>query len=188
MKVISIPLLVLRQCLMRTRQKLSIAGLFCISAFMIVLQLVRVLDPVGNDPGISAKTNLAAVWTLFWGELEACTAVIAASVIVIRSMFVKDSDTANKLRHPQLRLMVMPSWWRSTEPRQIEDVYGNRQQKSSSSDSPERHIPESVEYIENERSKGMGNAMIHETTYDMDETKYHRALRDGIESPKQQGV
>ncbi|KAF1950254.1 hypothetical protein CC80DRAFT_598276 [Byssothecium circinans] len=111
--IITIPILILRDCLMRTRQKIGIAALLCLSVFMVIFAMIRTLAAFGKKPKITAGSgNVSVVWMLYWSEMEACTAVIMASGIVIRSMFVQRS-TASVRREQRVRLLFLPSWWRS---------------------------------------------------------------------------
>lgn len=87
--IISIPILVLSRSLMSTSQKISYAGIMCLSVFMIITALIRLIGSVAT----THKTNqgTAPIWGTFWEIIEACIAVIMACFLTFRSVFVRGS-------------------------------------------------------------------------------------------------
>ncbi|KAF2878556.1 hypothetical protein BDV95DRAFT_25254 [Massariosphaeria phaeospora] len=114
--IVTIPLLVLRSSLMPTSQKISVAALLCLSIFMIIVATIRVTGPKAKVNFTSRKDyNVTQTWILYLSQIEACTAVIMASVIAIRSVFLKKALIKPSRKVRNARPMVLPSWWRSTE-------------------------------------------------------------------------
>lgn len=71
---------------MSTSQKISLSGIMCLSVFMIITALTRLIGLVAT----THKTNkgTAPIWGTFWMILEACIAVIMAFFLTFRSVFV----------------------------------------------------------------------------------------------------
>ncbi|MCJ1283213.1 hypothetical protein MMC26_002541 [Xylographa opegraphella] len=79
--VISIPVLLLWNVKVNIRRKIGLGCLLCLSIFAIITNIIRAaghkLDNGQSD----------VVWILFWGEMEACIAVMANSMTAFRSLF-----------------------------------------------------------------------------------------------------
>lgn len=78
--VISIPILILRKTKIKLRQKLSMGIFLCLSFAMIVVAMARMSK-------YHVKT-LEMAWQLFWLGMEACIALIMASLTIFRTVFV----------------------------------------------------------------------------------------------------
>lgn len=78
---------------MTTSQKISYAGIMCLSVFMIIAALIRLIGSVATTHETNKGT--APVWGTFWELLEACIAVIMACFLTFRSVFVKGSSAGH---------------------------------------------------------------------------------------------
>ena len=101
------------------RRKFGLGWVLCLSIFAIITNIIRAsghkLNNGQND----------VVWILFWGEMEACVAVIANSMTAFRSLFIgrisqaggspqdKEPPTERRVRQrkrvPHVTLPTMPS-------------------------------------------------------------------------------
>ncbi|ROW09337.1 hypothetical protein VPNG_05787 [Cytospora leucostoma] len=109
--IISVPILVLSRSLMSISQKVSYSGILCLSVFMIVAALIRLIGSVAT----THKTNhgTAPIWGTFWEIIEACVAVIMASFLTFRSFFAKNStvDPAGAAPHPNRNIHRPGTLW-----------------------------------------------------------------------------
>ena len=120
--VISIPVLLLWNVKINLRRKLGLGSLLCLSIFQIITNIIRV---VGHNLS-NGQNDL--VWILFWGEMEACVAVMANSGTVFPSLFAKGHSVLRASpqqennspsprprlrtpwsRHPQIDLQTLPT-------------------------------------------------------------------------------
>lgn len=80
--VIIIPILILRKSLMKLCQKIGLAALLCLSIVMVILAIVR-MTAYADHPRV-----MDLVWSAFWIHVEACVAVLMASISVALPLFV----------------------------------------------------------------------------------------------------
>lgn len=78
--VVSIPILILRKAKIKLRQKLVMGLFLCLSFAMVVVALTRISE--------YRLSELDIVWQLFWMYMEACIALIMASLKTFRTAFV----------------------------------------------------------------------------------------------------
>ena len=85
-----IPIRILWQIRMKTRQKLFLGFFFCLSIMMVIISLI----------GISRiRTSTDAVdvtWENFWQMVEACIAVIMVSLNAFRTLFMAHRSRQQK--------------------------------------------------------------------------------------------
>ena len=86
--VISIPVYLLWKVKIKLRQKLWMGTFLCLSAFMIVIAIVRL-------SGLRTQgTTLDLVWKRFWQQVEACVAVLMVSLTACYAFFMADSSSS----------------------------------------------------------------------------------------------
>ena len=86
--MITIPIKLLWNLRIKTRQKLGIGAFLCLSVVNIILASIKVS---------AIRTSVDSynlVWTTFWQYIEACSAVLMISSTAFRSFFL-----SNRLRH-----------------------------------------------------------------------------------------
>lgn len=74
--------------MMDTSQKLSLSAFLCLSLAMIIVTLIRFIGTLTNK-NFRMHSGMSVIWPIYWHLLEGCVAVITASVIVIRSVFIQ---------------------------------------------------------------------------------------------------
>ncbi|MCJ1318862.1 hypothetical protein MMC15_004194 [Xylographa vitiligo] len=79
--LISIPVLLLWKVKINIRRKVGLGCLLCLSIFAIITNIIRAAGHKLNN----GQSDV--VWILFWGEMEACIAVMANSMTAFRSLF-----------------------------------------------------------------------------------------------------
>ena len=100
--VISIPFALLSRVNLSLKRKLALLTVLSLSAFMIVIALIRVtLSPVKSPlaefmPPGTPTVIPDSVWLFFWQELEACIAVLMVSLTAFRSMLGQESPRSRK--------------------------------------------------------------------------------------------
>ena len=83
--VISIPVCLLWKVKIKLRQKLGMGVFLCLSAFMIVIAIVRL-------SGLRTQSaTLDLVWKRFWQQVEACVAVLMVSLTACYAFFMADN-------------------------------------------------------------------------------------------------
>ena len=85
--VIAIPIRLVSNVKIKTRQKLGIGFFLCLSCFMVVIEVIRVSNVHVDD---------FQVWANFWIQIEGCTAVLTVSLTAFRTFFVSDHSNAGK--------------------------------------------------------------------------------------------
>lgn len=98
--IIAIPIRVLWQVKMATREKIILGATLCLSICMIIATLIRF-------SGIGVSGSIDITWNIFWMFVEGCIAVIMVSFTVFRSLFTKDG-----FKFPQRKAKPM---WSSRE-------------------------------------------------------------------------
>lgn len=99
--VVSIPIVILRKSQMKPRQQLGLGIFLCLSVIMTVIAIVRIGGYRIDGIGLGGKID--STWALFWLYLEACVAVIMASITAFRSLFIHGSSKTidrNKNQNP----------------------------------------------------------------------------------------
>ncbi|KAF2262427.1 hypothetical protein CC78DRAFT_316935 [Lojkania enalia] len=81
--LVSIPILLLRNSMMRPTTKWSIASFLCLSIFMVLCSIVRIAGWIPMDSHIPDL-----IWRFFWQQIEACIAITTASITVFRTIFI----------------------------------------------------------------------------------------------------
>jgi hypothetical protein len=71
-------------------QKLSVVALLGLSTVMIVCALIRLVGSLTDTTKSASGT--APVWAAYWFMVESCVSLIMASVIVIRGVFITNSE------------------------------------------------------------------------------------------------
>jgi len=84
--IVTVPIVVVNQSMMSFSRKLSIVALMGLSAVMVVCALIRVVGSLTETT--AAAFGTAPVWAAYWFMVESCVALIMASVIVIRGVFI----------------------------------------------------------------------------------------------------
>lgn len=84
------PIIVVNESMMSFSRKLSIVALLSLSTVMIVCSLIRIVGSLTETTETGNGT--APVWAAFWFIVESCVALIMASVIVIRGVFISNID------------------------------------------------------------------------------------------------
>ena len=80
--VITIPISLLWNVRIKTRQKLGIGAFLCLSVVMIIVAIIKA-------SGIRTSVDsFNLVWELFWQQIEACAAVLMVSFTAFRSIFL----------------------------------------------------------------------------------------------------
>ncbi|KAL8750839.1 MAG: hypothetical protein Q9199_006822 [Rusavskia elegans] len=80
--VISIPIALLWRVRIDLRRKLALGAMLCLSVFTIITVIVKVGGGNTNDGQIDSS------WVIFWLQMEAAVAVMVASIIAYRALFV----------------------------------------------------------------------------------------------------
>lgn len=86
--MITIPIRLLWNLRIKTRQKLGIGAFLCLSVVNIILAITEV------SPVRTSVDSYNLVWVVFWQYIEACSAVLMISSTAFRSFFL-----SNRLRH-----------------------------------------------------------------------------------------
>ncbi|CAI6340528.1 unnamed protein product [Periconia digitata] len=92
--IISIPLLLLRNSLMKPFTKSGIAAFLCLSVFMIVCSLCRASGFLSGKVGLHDL-----IWRYFWHQVEACVAVLMASITVFRTVLLSSRQSSDNRSH-----------------------------------------------------------------------------------------
>lgn len=111
---------------MKPRQKLGLGIFLCLSVMMMMIAIIRISGYRYNGIGLSGSID--TTWAFFCLYLEACVAVIMASITAFRSLFIRGGSRTierNKTQNPihairqQIsRRAVRPGWDEvSDEPR-----------------------------------------------------------------------
>ena len=75
------------------RRKIALGAVLCLSIFMIIVSLVKVASVY------TLGTHLIDLpWVQYWGEVEACVAVIMVSLSAFRSLFVANDRQRQERR------------------------------------------------------------------------------------------
>ncbi|OCL07968.1 hypothetical protein AOQ84DRAFT_294085 [Glonium stellatum] len=183
--VITIPVIVLSKSRMRTAQKFGLAAILCLSIVMIVVALIRLIGSVADTRRSNKGTS--PVWGTFWEIMEACIAVIMASVIVIRSVFVKNSlpDTrptgSNMMYRLRQRLLSSLKPLRRSRKREGSDESGpviDHDRPAIPSLAITRGTLKGLKtFIRGDR-RGVKELASVDTTYDLEEADYHKVRRE----------
>lgn len=72
---------------MKHRQQLGLGIFLCLSVMMTVIAIIRISGYRFHGIGLSGPID--PIWAFFWLYLEACVAVIMASVTAFRSFFIR---------------------------------------------------------------------------------------------------
>ncbi|OJD32393.1 uncharacterized protein BKCO1_3800015 [Diplodia corticola] len=86
--VVTFLVVILRRARMDRAQKLGLGAFLSLSIVMILFAMIRVLGAI--RPG---EAQLDVTWELFWQLMEACTAMMAASATVFRTIFLRRSPS-----------------------------------------------------------------------------------------------
>ena len=84
-KVIAIPILILRQVQLKPGTKCLLGLSLCLSLAMVIVTIVRV-------SGLRNGANLDPVWDFYWQVVESCIAIIMVSLTAFRSLFVQERN------------------------------------------------------------------------------------------------
>lgn len=104
--VVSIPVIILRRAKIKKRQKLALSFFLCLSIVMIIITIVRISK-------ISNSTKTEMVWHICLQALEGCVALLMASIMAFRSIFV-----SQEMRNSgQKRWAPSSSWLQSAKQR-----------------------------------------------------------------------
>ncbi|KAL8699566.1 MAG: hypothetical protein Q9201_005933 [Fulgogasparrea decipioides] len=88
--LITIPVALLWNVRIKTRQKLGIGAFLCLSVVMVIVAIVKA-------SGIRTSVDsFDLVWEIFWQQIEACVAVLMVSFTAFRSIFISGKSKANK--------------------------------------------------------------------------------------------
>lgn len=99
--VVSIPILVLRQSHLRLGQKLAMSSFLSLSLAMVVMAIMR----VSNLPGVASINS-----HVFWGHMEACVAILMASLTSYRSIFVLRQERKRQEKRMKLAPRSRSRW------------------------------------------------------------------------------
>ncbi|KAI4108317.1 MAG: hypothetical protein LQ339_002218 [Xanthoria mediterranea] len=80
--IISIPIALLWRVRIDLRRKLALGGMLCLSVFTIITVIVKISGGNTNNGQIDSS------WVIFWLQMEAAVAVMVASIIAYRALFV----------------------------------------------------------------------------------------------------
>ncbi|KAF2656386.1 hypothetical protein K491DRAFT_678146 [Lophiostoma macrostomum CBS 122681] len=189
--VISIPIIVLSKSTMRMKQKVGLMALLSLSVVMIAMTLTRVIGLLATTHSTN-KSGSSPVWGFFWAFVEPCVAVIMASIIVIRSVFIKQSILEAQ-RHEvslisQIRQRLLASLGFS--PKSSQRVPSERASAHSGSDNAQIsnvHVTRLSlgglkAFIRGEKSKSQMDASstMGDTHFDLDELEYHNVRRQEV--------
>jgi hypothetical protein len=108
--VVSFPILILRKSMMDKRQKMWIRIFLSLSVIMILIAIIRVLGAIRKG-----EKELDVTWNIFWQQMEACAAIMAASATVIRTVFIKRESNQYTPPAPEHR-KVSPKGFSLLEP------------------------------------------------------------------------
>lgn len=79
--MISVPAVLLWRVHISLRRKLLLAGVLCLSIFMIVISIIKITTADLPDGQVDSA------WGIFWLQAEACVGVIMVSISAFRSLF-----------------------------------------------------------------------------------------------------
>ncbi|KAF2730692.1 hypothetical protein EJ04DRAFT_567544 [Polyplosphaeria fusca] len=165
--IMSIPLIVIKSSMMQNKQKVAISAIFCLSTAMIICCIVRIV----KIPNTTTK-GIRTLWTMYFFMMQAYIAIIMASAIVIRSIFIKQhpSDDALML----WRRSLAPSWLRSgNSPTSHENGNTNDIRQISRSWVPTFSLTRTT----NSNRSQTVNSIDSVGTNDMTEFDYHHFMR-----------
>ncbi|KAL8984580.1 MAG: hypothetical protein Q9205_001497 [Flavoplaca limonia] len=92
--VISIPIALLWRVRVDLRRKLALGTMLCLSVFTIITVIVKI------SGGNTIAGQIDSSWVIFWLHMEAAVAVMVASIMVYRALFVIErSRTEESPRH-----------------------------------------------------------------------------------------
>ena len=83
----------LRKSQMRLAQKASIGAFLCLSCVMVVASITRLA-------GMSFNDSMDITWEIYWTWVEGCVAVIMASAVAFRTLFIQDHNKNPAQRKP----------------------------------------------------------------------------------------
>ena len=105
--VITIPIGLLWNVRIKTRQKLGIGAFLCLSVVMIIVAIIKA-------SGIRTSVNsFNLVWELFWQQIEAYAAILAVSLTAFRSIFISNKPRLNKHTAKPGILQYLQIWFSS---------------------------------------------------------------------------
>lgn len=123
--VVSFPVLILRKSMMDKRQKMWIRIFLSLSVIMILIAIIRVLGAIRKG-----EKELDVTWNIFWQQMEACAAIMAASATVIRTVFIKRENQQYTPPAPEHR-KVSPKGFSLLEPTESELESANTQTQTT---------------------------------------------------------
>ncbi|KAI4202141.1 MAG: hypothetical protein LQ350_002808 [Teloschistes chrysophthalmus] len=82
--IISIPIALLWRVQIDMRRKIGLTTMLCLSVFTIITAIVRI------SGGNTVDGQVDSSWVIFWLQMEAAVAVMAASVAAYRALFVSE--------------------------------------------------------------------------------------------------
>ena len=88
--MITIPIKLLWNLRIKTRQKLGIGAFLCLSVVNIILAIIAV------SANRTSVDSFNLVWTIFWKYVEACAAVLMVSFTAFRSIFLSNNQKVDK--------------------------------------------------------------------------------------------
>ncbi|KAL8896182.1 MAG: hypothetical protein Q9192_003220 [Flavoplaca navasiana] len=92
--IISIPIALLWRVRIDLRRKLALGTMLCLSVFTIITVIVKI------SGGNTIDGQIDSSWVIFWLHMEAAVAVMIASIMVYRALFVVErSRTEESPRH-----------------------------------------------------------------------------------------
>ncbi|KAL9030054.1 MAG: hypothetical protein Q9196_001790 [Gyalolechia fulgens] len=92
--LISIPISLLWNVRIKTRQKLGIGAFLCLSIVMIIIAIIKA-------SGIRTSVDsFDLVWEVFWQQMEACAAVLMVSLTAFRSVFLSNKQRVDQRASP----------------------------------------------------------------------------------------
>ncbi|KAL9628181.1 MAG: hypothetical protein Q9204_006056 [Flavoplaca sp. TL-2023a] len=110
--IISIPIALLWRVRIDLRRKLALGTMLCLSVFTIITVIVKI------SGGNTVAGQIDSSWVIFWLHMEAAVAVMVASIMVYRALFVVErSRTEESPRHTSgARARI---WYRSKYSQEI---------------------------------------------------------------------
>lgn len=89
--VLTIPIGLLWNVRIHTKQKVGIGVFLCLRVVMVVVAIIR-------TTGVHTSVGgLDLVWQIFWLQVEACTAVIMVSVTAFRSFLISKKPRSDRI-------------------------------------------------------------------------------------------
>lgn len=106
--LISIPVVLLWNVQIPLKRKLALAGILCLSIFMIIIAIIRIAA------GSISNGQVDAAWAVYWLQVEACIGTVVRQSLLLKHVGARDPPnrgvlgTIHVCRSQQMCPMIRP--------------------------------------------------------------------------------